>query len=289
MARKPTKPHTNIYLYSDFRPYLKDLVKELKKLRPQFTMRSFARQAGFGSPSYLKMILDGKRTLTPKSLQKFCEVLGIKGRDKDYFSTLVAFHQSRDPDEKKELFDTLNRLSPRTTFPRLKIGQRKYLSNDYYACIREMVLLKDFREDAKWIAARCLPRIKPAQAREAMQTLLDLGLLKRDARGKLAQAEPIVDTGQQADFIEAFGFHEAVLNKARRSLSHLEQEKRHLTALTIPLPCSLEGEIIKRIDDFQNEILRLINVKDMEYDEVSQLSIQFFPVTAPERAGPKED
>ena len=272
-----------------FRAYLKDLVKELKKLREGFTMRYFAEKAGFGSPSYLKMVMDGERKLTTKSMDKFCETLGIKGREKEYFILLVDFNQSKDPDKKKELYNKLDSLRPRVTFSKLKKNQRKYLSNDYYACIREMVLLKNFKEDAKWIAAKCLPRIKPIEAREAVDTLLDMGLLKRDDSGKLIQAEPIVDTGANVDFMEAFSFHEAVLDKARKYLSYLEQEKRNFGALTIPIPSHLEKDISKRIDEFQNEILNLVNTEGLHYDSVYQMNIQFFPVTAHADDNKKEE
>ncbi len=279
MPRKRTKPRINIFQYSDFRTYLKDLVHELKELNKNFTMRTFAEQAGFGSPSFLKMIIDGERTLTEKALPKFCETLNIKNREKDFFITLVKFNQSTDPDTKKILFEELNKLRPRVTFSKIKNHQAKYLSNDYYAAIREMVLLKDFKEDAKWIAAKCLPRISPTEAREAIETLLELRMLKRDENNNLVQSDPIVDTGQSATEIEAFSFHEAVLNKARRYLGHLEQEKRNFTALTIPIPTYLEKEISKRIDSFQNEILDLVNAENIHYDNVYQLNVQLFPVT----------
>lgn len=289
MPRKPTKPKTNIFLYSDFRPYLKDLVQELKKLRKGFTMRYFAEMAGFGSPSYLKMVMDGERTLTKKSIDKFCDTLEIKGREREYFILLVDFNQSKDPDEKRALYEQLKKLRPRVTFSKLKKDQRRYLENDYYACIREMVLLKDFKEDAKWIAAKCLPRISPAEAREALTTLLDLNLLKHDESGKLIQSEPVVDTGPNNEMIEAFSFHEAVLNKARKYLSYLEQEKRNFNALTIPIPSHLEPEINKRMDSFLDEILELINAEGLHYDSVYQMNMQFFPVTALNDNSKKDD
>ncbi|MBU0505721.1 MAG: TIGR02147 family protein [bacterium] len=282
MPRKRTKPLTNIFTYSDFRLYLKDLVKELKTLNKNFTMRYFAQQAGFGSPSFLKMIMDGERTLTNKSVQKFCEILKIKGKEKEYFEALVEFNQTEDPDKKQNLFNKIDKLRPRVTFSKIEQHQNKYLTNDYYAAIREMVLLEDFQEDAKWIAAKCLPRISPGEAREAIETLLELKLLIRDNTGKLIQSDPIVDTGPMASAMEAFSFHEAVLNKARRYLSHLEQEKRNFSALTIPIPSHLEREISQRIDSFQNDILGLVNADDIHYDGVYQLNVQFFPVTLQE-------
>ena len=279
MPRKPIKPQTNVFEYSDFRAYLKEVVAELKKRRDDFTMRHIAEMVGFGSPSFLKMIIDGQRNLTQQSLEKLCTLFHIKGKEKQYFSLLVEFCQTDNPDTKHQVTKKMDKIRPRVTFSKLKKNQHKYLSHDYYTCIREMVLLDDFKEDAKWIASKCLPRIKPAEAREAINTLLELKLLKRDGTGKLLQSDPIVDTGQDAQATEAFSFHEAVLNKARRYLSHLDQKNRNFTALTIPIPSELDEEISQRIEVFQSEILQLINRDGLTYDNVFQLNIQFFPVT----------
>ncbi|MBF0103859.1 MAG: TIGR02147 family protein [Deltaproteobacteria bacterium] len=288
MGRKPSKPKINIFLYSDFRSYLRDLVEALKSLRPEMTMRNLAKEIGFGSPSFVKMIIDGERKLSKTSIEKLCAYLNFKDREKKYLEYLVEFSNTSDPDKKNTLYNSIISLKPKLVFSELKKHQNKYLSNDYYACIREMVLLKDFKEDPKWIAAKCLPRITPAMAREAINTLLELGLLKRDEQQKLCQSDAVVDTGSHVEAMEAFGFHEAVLNKARRYLAHLKQQNRNFSALTIPIPAELEKVIAKKMQHLQDEILTMINQKNIQYDEVFQLNFQFFPVTrALEKKGTK--
>lgn len=279
MSRKPIKPKTSVFAYADFRRFLRAVLSELREKRSDLTMRHIAEMLSFGSPSFLKMIMDGKRNLSDANGEKICELFHLKDRERDYFLTLVKFNQSDDPDEKKKYFSTLDDLRPRVTFSQLEQKQHKYLSRDHYACIREMVLLKDFKENAKWIAARCFPRIKPQEAREAIDTLLALGLLKRGADGRLAQVIAVVDTGKDTQAAEAFSFHEAILNKARRYLSHHSQENRNFTALTIPITGPLEKIISQKIDELQNEVLKLVNEENLNYDSVCQLNVQFFPVT----------
>lgn len=279
VARPVSKPKVTPFSYDNFHEFMKDRVNELKSIRKGFTMRALAERVGFGSPSFLKMVMDGERTLTENKIEAFCDILELEDKEKDYFVHLVLFNQSHNPDTKNEHRKELEKLRPRVTFSKLEQNQQKYLSHDYYACIREMVLLKNFKEDAKWIAKNCLPKIKPAEARDALETLLELGLLKRNEKGLLEQADPIVDTGSQANSLESFAFHEAVLNKARRYLTLLEQNKRSFAALTIPIPERLEKDIMKRMEDFQNDILNLINQEGLDYDRVYQLNLQFFPVS----------
>jgi uncharacterized protein (TIGR02147 family) len=290
MARPTTKTklHYQVYNYLDYHHYLKDLVKELKVKHPGFTMRTFAEAAGFGSPSYLKMVIDGQRKLTEASIEKFSIALDISGREKEYFVTLVRYNQCVDPDEKKILFETLNDLRPRKTLTSLEKHQIKFLTHDYYSCIREMVLLDDFQEDAKWIAARCVPRISPTEAREAIETLLTLKLLTREADERLRQSEDVVGTQAETEVVEAFNFHDAVLTKARNALSRTRQEDRHYEALTIPMNPELAKTINQKIAKVLEEVLDEVNTGGQKYEEVYQLSVQFFPATTREHVAIKD-
>lgn len=281
MARTPVKTsqHEKIFEYLDHLAFLKDLVTAFKRQRPEFTMRYFAKKAGFGSPSYLKMVMDGTRQLTDKSMDRFCEALFISGREKKYFTALVNYNHATHPDEKNQLFAELMRLRPRKTTTPLDKKHIKYLTHHHYACIREMVLLKDFEENAKWIAARCLPRISPQDAREALTTLLELGFLKRDTSKKLIQSEPVAGTQAQTELVEAFHFHDAVLSKARQCLGHSTREERHFEALTIPVTPEIHDRLKQKILTFIEDALSEVNTRQNEFSEIYQLNVQFFPVT----------
>jgi uncharacterized protein (TIGR02147 family) len=276
-----------IYLYGDFRLYLKDLARFLRDTDSAFTVRSFSAKAGFGSPSFLKMVIDGERNLTSDSLARFCQALGIAGPEKKYFETMVDYGQCVDPDRKNALLDELVGLRPHEIFSKIRKSQFKYLTQPTYACIREMVLLRDFREDPKWIAARCVPRINTAAAREAIKTLIGLGMLRRDESGTLVQTQAVIDTDEQVAMPVAYRFHEAVLDTARRSLALLKQSERNFSALTIPVSVKLIKEVERTIHECENRILALINEGVPEYDEVYQLNFQFFPIT--KKAGGHED
>ena len=281
MTRSPekTRIHNEIFGHLDYRSFLKDLVAALKAQRPEFTMRYFAQKAGLGSPSYLKMVIDGKRQLTDKSMDKFCEALLLNGREKEYFTALVKYNQETNPDQKAQLFEQLTHLRPRKTLTALEKNQIKYLTHHHYACIREMVLLKDFFEDAKWIAARCLPRISPQEARDALETLLDMGLLKHDTNGKLIQSESVVGTQAQTEAVEAFNFHDAVLTKARQCLSQSKQDERHFEALTSPVTPKIYKALRDKIHKLIDESLEEVNSLQEGFDDIYQLNVQLFPVT----------
>lgn len=269
----------SIYSYLDYRSFLRDYTAELKLTR-RFRVRDFAQQAGIKAPGYLKMVIDGQRNLTADTAEKFCRALGLTGRARSYFRALVSYNQGTDPDLKRQAFQDLTRLRPRTSTFQSTARENRYFSRPYYVCIREMVALKDFQEDPKWIARRCFPTISPAQAKEAIETLLELGLLKRDRRGRLQHTEDFLQTDDvQTQAAETYHFHEAVLDKARHALTQLPQDERNYYALTVPLPRALYQEIMQDYYAFRDRLLKKIAASSADFDEVYHINFQLFPAT----------
>jgi uncharacterized protein (TIGR02147 family) len=268
-----------IFTYLDYRQFLRDYTQNLKA-RKAFNLRTFAKAAGIKAPGYLKMIIDGRRNLTQKTADKFALALGLSSRESEYFTVLVQYNQTKNPDEKRDYFDTLISLRPRSQHFVLEKRQNRYFSRHYYVCVREMVALKDFREDYKWMAKRCLPQISPMQAREAVETLLELGLLKRDVDGNLIQVENFIATqDRNTQEVEAYHFHEAVIDKARHALGLLSQNERSYYALTLPLSKSQFEDIITDFYEFRDKVVRKIEQGERDFDDVYQINFQLFPVT----------
>lgn len=280
MSRPAKERSIDIFVYLNYRHYLRDVAKAFKKNQAAFTLQDFAKRAGLKSPGLLKMVIDGKRNLTEDSARAFCKAFDIAGKAGEYFQALVHYNQTDDPDERAELFEKLRKMRPRSHSFSLEKKHQRYLSHDYYAAIREMVLLNDFREDPKWIGERLNPKISAGDVSEALELLLEIGLLKRDECGKLVQAEAFVHTKDgNTQALEAVHFHDAVLKKARFMLGYLEQEKRSYYALTLPLPKNMVGEIIDDFYALRDKIVAKINQAGLEYDDVYQLNFQFFPLT----------
>ncbi len=82
--------------YTDYVAYLNDLVR-YKKTNGVFSFRRFCRRSGFRSPSYLKWILDGKRPISLKSVDKFAVGLGLNERETHRLQLMVHYHHSQDP------------------------------------------------------------------------------------------------------------------------------------------------------------------------------------------------
>lgn len=278
LNRKFQKP-PEIYNYLDFRLFLKDLTLHLKKQK-EFNLRTFAQKGDLRAPGYLKMIIDGKRTLTLEVAEKFCKALGLEGRIRKFFLILVRYNQEENPDQKRELFNRLAEIRPPHPQYVLEKHRHRYLSRDIYICIREMVLLHDFKENPEWIAARIYPPITPEEATQALETLLALGLIRHDENGRLRQTESFVKTeDRNTQAIEAYHFHDAVIQRARQALAELKHEERNYYALTVPMPKAMVEEIVAEFYKIRDWVVDKVNQDGLKYEEVYQMNFQFFPLT----------
>ncbi len=281
MKKTIPNPVLSIYNYSDYRRYLFDLTKALKAQKSHFNHSNIAKWLGLKSPGYLKMIIDGKRNLTDDLMQKLCEVLQIENKERRYFTALVLYNQEDNPDRKLQRFHELTALTPNRGQYEIKKNQYQYFANPHYPCVRELVTLKDFKEDYDWIAKRCQPSINVSEAKDAVEKLLELGLLARDANGKLVQTESFVRTEDyDTQIVETYQMHDAMLSLAREALIKVAQAERHYYAMTLSLPKDKAKEVIDKFYEFRDQIVRIINESpNGNNDEVYQINFQFFPRT----------
>ena len=57
--------------YDDYRAYLSELIDFLRTSKRGFSFRRFSKRAGYQSPNFLKLVIDGQRNLSDDSIAKF--------------------------------------------------------------------------------------------------------------------------------------------------------------------------------------------------------------------------
>lgn len=268
-----------IYQYTDYRKYLQDAYQELKAKKKSFSFRSFSLVAGCGSPSYLKMVIDGKRNLSLKSLVGFNKALGHAKKEARYFEALVFFNQARGDEERKEFLDRLNALRPKPELSGIEKYQQEYLTRSHFAVIREMIALPDFKEDYEWIAHHLRPAIKPKEAEYAIELLTKLKMIKRDPKGKLVQTEASIGTPPEVHDLDVSQYHHEMLTLAWDSFLKEPQEYRDITAVTVPIPLKMLPVIKRMLYETMRGIIDKINKGPTDYYEVYQINFQCFPMT----------
>jgi uncharacterized protein (TIGR02147 family) len=273
-----TKRDLNIFEYDNYRLFLRDLYESEKARRPGFSFRFFSKQAGFSSPNFLKLVIDGKRNLSVDSIVRFAKALKLNKEESAFFRALVLFNQAATAEERglwaEEIlsFRLYRKLHP------LHEAQYAYYARWYNVAIRELMGLKSFQSDPEWIAHTLDPPIGVQQAREAIDALIELGLAHREADGKLGRKDTVLTTGDEVSSSSLMQFHQQMLQKAGEALDRVPGDKRDISAVTVSVSEAKAREIKALIQKTRKEILAIAD-SDRSPEQVMQVCIQFFPLS----------
>jgi uncharacterized protein (TIGR02147 family) len=269
---------TYIFEYVDYRAFLRDFYRTQKEKKRPLSFRAFAKRAGIRSYNYLLLVMKGERNLSPEMAVRFARGCGLGKAEADYFCELVSFGQARTAEERNRCYERLGRFRQFREAHKLEPAQAAYHSAWYMPAIRELVALPSFKNDPKWIASRLTPPISPAQAREALQTLCTLGLLVRDGRGHVHQADRLVTTGAGPLGHHVVNFHRAMIAQAARALDDMPRQERDISALTLGVSEQALARLKERITTFRQELLQMADL-DGPPERVVQVNFQLFPLS----------
>jgi uncharacterized protein (TIGR02147 family) len=268
----------HIFNYVDYRAFLRDYYAEQKASGRRFSFRAFAKRAGIRSFNFLQLVMKGQRDLSAQMAHHFARGCGLSGAEAEYFCELVTFGQAKTTEERNRAYERLGRFRQFRASHRLEPAQVAYHNNWYMPAIRELVSLPDFVEDPKWIAGTLRPPISPAQAREALATLQELGLLVRDGDGHLCQSSSLVTTGPGPLGHHVVNYHRVMIEQAARALDDVPREQRDISSLTLCVGQEGFERIRQRIADFRQELLQIAELGERA-DRIVQIGFQLFPLS----------
>lgn len=272
----------NLFEYDNYRVYLKDLYNELKGATRHFSYRYFSKMAGFRSPNFLKLVMDGNRNLSADGIEKFSRALRHNKEESIFFRNLVLLNQAVTLEERKFYAEQLIRSRFYKKVHPLKKAQYHYYTNWYFIPIRELVALKDFREDPEWIAHRLSPPITAHEAKQALVELEQLGLIKRNDAGTLVQTDTFVSTGDEVTSTSVAHFHKEMIQKGAEAIDRFDIKDRDISSVTLGLSRQGASQVKDLVSRFRKELM-VIAKQEEELEGVYQVNFQLFPLTVEHR------
>jgi len=267
-----------IFEYDNYRLYLRDLYAYLKGSTSHFSYRYFSRKAGFRSPNFLKLVIEGKRNLSQESIERFAQALKLKKEEAEFFRALVHLNQAETIDERKHCAEQLMRFRPFRRIHPIRRDQFDYYSKWYHIAIRELTSIPEFSEDPAWIAAALMPPVSPGQARKALELLLGLGLVERDESGRLRQTDSLITTGDEVISASVADYHREMIKKGGEAIERFPASKRDISSVTVALSEKTFKEMKQSIQRFRKELLTMAD-KDKDPEAVYQINFQLFPLS----------
>jgi len=268
----------DVFQYLDYRAFLRDWYTAHNSGGRTLSYRAFGKRAGLKSPNYLKLVMDGQRNLSTKMAEQFAKALGLEGDAAGYFTDLVAFNQAPSQRERNKQYSRLTSFRRYRQAHKLDIAHAAYHGAWYMPAIRELAASPTFREDPEWLGNALIPEISRTEAKRALETLLELGMLVREPDGRLRQAEALLSTGPETKGLYIANFHRAMMERAAASIDLVPPEERDISSLTL---CTGEDGIRRlkaRIQRFRRELLEQSELED-DPVRVVQINFQLFPLS----------
>ncbi len=269
----------DIFGYTDYRAYLRDVYDAAKAGGVRgYSFRGLARRAGFSSPNFIKLVMDGARNLGPGSVQRVARAFGLDDEGAAYFECLVAYGQAETADDRYAAWDALAATARFRAARRISGPLFAYLAHWYMPVVRELAARADFRDDAAWVAQQLLPAIDEAEAADALEFLKAHGLIVAQPGGGWARGDASLTTGHEPRDMAVTGFHRQMLARASESLTRVPSEARNISALTVCVSPETAERIRDEIHGFRARLLELCD-RDEAPSQVHQINFQMFPLS----------
>lgn len=266
----------DLYQATDYRPWLRQALKRIRRDHPSRTARALSERLGI-DPAHLSRVLAGAKHLAMRHIPELAEFLELDRSATRYLEVLVRSCTSPSPRESHEALVRMREM--RGEFQRtLADDSYAYFSSWIHPAMRTLLSLLEFR-GLGWtrLASLFRPEVTPDQARDSVDLLKRLGLVETDPSGILRPASGTVSTGEKWMGQAVHDFQKRTIALAGELLETVPRSERDVSTLTLPASRERMDELRDKIRHFRQDLMSW--ARDLpEEDCVVQLNIQLFPV-----------
>lgn len=269
----------NVFVAQNYRDFLREFYFYEKQTTTAFSYRVFSARAGFKSPNFLKLVIDGKRNLTLASIRGIIKALKLTPDEGTFFKNLVLLNQAKTAGEKGEHVREMFKSKVfRELYP-MKKAELEFYQNWYCIPIREMIGSPGFQDDPKWIASRLRPLAPVQKVVDAIEIMLQLGLIRRDENGKLRQCQKNLTTGDEVQSTAVAEFHKQMIHLAANSIDEVNRMQRDVSSSTILISETTLHRLKEMVRGFRKAILAEAEQGGAGKQAVYQINFQVFPLS----------
>ena len=263
--------------YQNYHQYILDYYTE-KKRSTSFTWREFARQAGFASGSYLKLVSDGKANLIEEGAKKTANAMNLQNFEYNYFMLLVRYEGAKNEQQKKKYFEEIQEL---TSAHRVKLlGSESYTFYEswLHSVVRELAPAMPGAKPLEMAKAIHIP-VTAAEINDSLSFLVKNKFLKTDDRGRYHQTDKILTTGHLG-FVSV-PVHSLIRKMSEFALDAFEDlpiSERHFSGLTMGMTEKSFNQVVDVLKECRKKIAVIVSAES-EVEKICRLNMQLFPLT----------
>lgn len=245
---------------------------------PLYSYRMMGERLGVDG-SYLFRVLQKDLHLPARCMPQAVEFLGLSGRAAEYFQLLAAYQREKRAKAKHEILDKA--LSLRDVIrSKMQTHELSFFRDWWVVAVRCLLEVVDGRANAKEMASRLVPAVPEKDVHEALDLLLELGLVKKGPSGKLILSQTHLTALGDEKSKAVRAFQRQVLMMAQESIERFPKGKRDVSTLTVAIDERATNDIREMMRESRRQIQKRVE-EVPNPDRVMQIAMAFFPL-APE-------
>jgi uncharacterized protein (TIGR02147 family) len=273
------KPPPDILDFAEYRKYLRERYRFLKLNDRKFSHRYINGKVGLKSSGWFADILAGRLRLKPAHVRNVASVFKLNPEEQKCLHVLVDLDVAETPEDSASAYERWSQLKG---IGRETIGKDRFriYGRWYFTAFRELMALNPGLRDAKVLAAALNPRITAKQAREAMELLIGLGVVREGAEGGANIPLPVLVKEPAARTRHWKKMMASMMKLGRRALDKYDRDERNFSALTLTFSPDGLKKAGEEITALRKRLLYL-SEKDKGSDRVYNCLFQVYPVSNP--------
>ena len=249
-----------------------------------YTYKTFSAAADIRSPNYLKLVIDGDRNLSPKTIKKFAKAIQLNKEDTQEFELLCLYGQALDPLERNRQLKNLNEFRMKRKVKSGEVNSEALGKAPSWAAW-VLYALADHQDgdfDMANLKKLMRGRIKENDIERALEMLLENGsLVKNQETGEVSKGLAMPPSLDEVPPEVIRNLQAELIYLGMESLLNDKATEREFGSLSV---CLTEDEFEKlkfELRHLRKRIYKdnLINRENSKGEKVYQLNIQLFPIT----------
>lgn len=266
------KPVTD---YQDYRVYMQDYYNERKRVS-SFSWREFTRASGFTSPTYLKLVCEGKTRLSPLGAEKVGAAMHLAGFELEYFKSMVTYCHAKTDQERKNAYEGMLELAHNNKVKVVDGEAFQYFESWIHPVVRELAPVMPGATPGE-IARRCCHEVTAAEVRESLDFMVKTGLLKRKGFA-YEQTDKHLKGASDVMPVVLRSMHREMGSFGTEAIERYAPSERNITGLTMGISAEDYEKIVQELDACRKRIAQIaLNSRGTE--RVYRLNLQLFPLT----------
>ena len=262
--------------YQDYRKYMLDYF-DWRKRSSAFSWREFSKIAGFSSPSYLKLVCDGKSSLSRVGIPLVAAAMGMNEFEQEYFKLMVEFTNAKGDEKKKEAFRKMKEFASEQRARVLEADAFDYYESAVNSVVRELAPLMPGALPGE-LAKKIKHTFTAQQVRDSLKLLVKLNILKTIGENVYEQTDKVITGSGEALKLALRSMNGQMIDLAREAIEKIAPGERNISGVTIGVDETAMKRISEEVNRFRKQVIAIAG-ESKTINQVYRLNLQLFPLS----------